>query len=253
MSGAITLAGMAALRGGAGLVTLAVPEACVDVVAAAEPSYMTLPLPCDRDGRIGLSAREIIEDRGEMATCVACGPGFGRSPELTQLASWMYQALTRPMVYDADALNALAERPHGLLENAGPRILTPHPGEFRRLFGGARDRGDQARLAMQKAGEHGVVIVLKGHRTLTTDGVRAAENTTGNPGMATGGSGDVLTGLIAALVCQGLAPFEAAQLGVHLHGLAGDLAVKEMGPTAMIASDLICFLPAAIRQLEPDS
>jgi NAD(P)H-hydrate epimerase len=251
MSGAIALAAMATLRSGAGLVTAAVPDVCLDTVASMEPSYMTVPLPSDNRGRIAFAAKETIAERAETVTCLACGPGFGRSDELSRLASWMYQSLAKPMVFDADALNALAVRPEGLAGKGGPRILTPHPGEFQRLWGGReRRRDEQAGRAVEMAAQHGVVIVLKGHRSLTTDGQLAAWNDTGNPGMATGGSGDVLTGVITGLLCQGMAPLEAAQLGVYVHGLAGDLAAQELGQTALIASDLIRYLPSAFRRLE---
>jgi NAD(P)H-hydrate epimerase len=251
MGGAIALAGMAALRSGAGLVTLALPDVCLDAAAALEPSLMTIPLPSDDAGRIALAARETIADRAETATCLAYGPGFGRSAQLNELASWMYESLSLPLVIDADGLNALAERPGGLSGRGGPRILTPHPGEFRRLCGRRPCVADeQPDRAEEMAAEHGLVIVLKGHRSLITDGKRAARNLSGNPGMATGGAGDVLTGVITALICQGLPPFEAAQLGVYVHGLAGDLAAEELGQTSMIASDLVRFLPPAFRQLE---
>ena len=253
MSGAIALAGIAALRGGAGLVKLAVPDVCLDVVASFEPSYMTAPLPSDNAGRIALSAKEVIAQLSDEATCLACGPGLGRSDELTELVGGLYETATQPIVFDADALNALSSRDRGLLSADGPRILTPHPGEFRRLIG---DEGPEFSIeslrdrAIRMAGEHGVVMVLKGHRTLITDGSRVTYNATGNPGMATGGSGDGLTGLITALVCQGLPPFEAAQLGVHLHGLAGDLAAEKLGQTSMIARDLADHLPEAFRRLD---
>jgi len=249
MSGAAALAGMAALRGGAGLVRLAVPEPCVDTVAGFEPSYMTVPLPADPAGRIALAARARILAAAATARVVAFGPGVGRSPGLTTLAVGLYAHLPQPMVIDADGLNALAVHCESLPVPAAPRILTPHPGEFARLLGVARVAA-QAResAAVELAARWNVVLVLKGHGTLITDGVRRAVNTTGNPGMATGGSGDVLTGLIAALACQGLTPFDAARLGVFLHGLAGDLAADELGQEAMVASDLIRFLPAAFQE-----
>ncbi len=253
MSGAIGLAGIAALRGGAGLVTLAVPDVCLDVVASFEPSYMTTPLPSDDAGRTALAANDVIAQLSAGATCLACGPGLGRSDELTELVGALYENATQPIVFDADALNALSSRSAGLSSPGGPRILTPHPGEFRRLI---RDEASKFSVeslrdqAIQMAGEHGVVVVLKGHRTLVTDGDRVTYNTTGNAGMATGGSGDVLTGLIAALVCQGLSPFEAAQLGVHIHGRAGDLAAEKLGQVSMIASDLADHLPGALRRLD---
>lgn len=249
MSGAAAMAGMAALRGGAGLVRLAVPDVCLDTVAAFEPSYMTVGLPSDRAGRISLNARKKIADALQPATVVACGPGIGRSPGLASLVRWLYTEVSKPMVIDADGLNALAAQPHVLERPAGPRVLTPHPGEFARLVGASRLAPEsRPGMAMELAARCGVVLVLKGHRTLITDGQRQATNTTGNPGMATGGSGDVLTGLITALACQGLCPFDAARLGVYLHGVAGDLAAAQLGQEAMIASDLVRFLPSAFQE-----
>lgn len=253
MSGAIALAGIAALRGGAGLVTLAVPDVCLDVVASFEPSYMTTPLPSDDAGRIALTAKKTIPELSAGATCLACGPGLGRSDELTELVGGLYETATQPIVVDADALNALSSNSEGLPLPGGPRILTPHPGEFCRLLGDEASELSTEFLrdrAIHVAGEHNVIMVLKGHRTLITDGDRVTYNTTGNPGMATGGSGDVLTGLVTALLCQGLPPFEAAQLGVHIHGLAGDLAAEKLGQVSMIASDLADHLSEAYRRLD---
>jgi len=249
MSGAVAMAGMAALRGGAGLVRLAVPEPCLDGVAGFEPSYMTTPLPADRAGRIALAARPKIVSAAERATVVAYGPGMGRSAGLEALGEWLYSHLPRPMVIDADGLNALAIRRNTLGRPAAPRILTPHPGEFARLLGTEpASPADRHAAAVALAARWGVVVVLKGHRTLITDGVRQALNSTGNPGMATGGSGDVLTGVVTALACQGLSPFDAARLGVFLHGLAGDLAARELGQEGLIASDLIRYLPYALLE-----
>ena len=155
---------------------------------------------------------------------------------------------------DADGLNALATHADGLAGRNGPRIITPHPGEFRRLL--KRDRltdRDSVKCAEQIAKRHDLVVVLKGHRTLVTDGTTTTRNATGNPGMATGGSGDVLTGIITALLCQGLAPLAAARLGVHVHGLAGDLAAEELGQVSLIAHDLIRYLPKAFLRLAPSS
>jgi NAD(P)H-hydrate epimerase len=249
MSGAAALAGMAALRGGAGLVRVAVPEPCVDTVAGFQPSYMTVPLPADRAGRIALTARERILSAAKAAAVVAYGPGLGRSPGLNALTGWLYEHVRQPMVIDADGLTALAAHRESPDPATVPRILTPHPGEFARLFGVTRVPAEQREsAAVELAARWGVVVVLKGHHTLITDGVRRAVNSTGNPGMATGGSGDVLTGLVTALACQGLAAFDAARLGVFLHGLAGDLAANELGQESMIATDLIRFLPKAFQE-----
>lgn len=253
MAGAIALAGMACLRSGAGLVKLAVPECVLDTVAGFEPSYLTVPLACDRAGRIKLRGQSRIAEFADVSTCVACGPGLGRSKKLTLLVRSLFQSLPWPMVFDADALNALAETDNGLAGAAAPRILTPHPGEFVRLVntpdGAKSAREEQIVQAQRLAAEYGVIVLLKGHRTIVTDGERTAENTTGNPGMATGGTGDVLTGIITALVCQGLSPFDAAVLGAHVHGLAGDLAAAELGQVSLIASDLLTYLPKAFQSL----
>jgi NAD(P)H-hydrate epimerase len=152
-----------------------------------------------------------------------------------------------PLVLDADALNNLAGDLGPLKRYAGPLVLTPHPGEFARLAGSdvAAVQADRCDRAVRFAAEHGVVLVLKGNRTVVTDGRRVYVNTTGNPGMATGGTGDVLTGLTAALLGQGLETFAAAQLAVYLHGLAGDLARDRLGEVSLIASDLVEYLPRA--------
>jgi ADP-dependent NAD(P)H-hydrate dehydratase len=251
MAGAIGLAGMSCLRSGAGLVKLAVPECILDTVAGFEPSYMTMPLPCDSSGYLFAASYDQLAPLFQEATCVAVGPGLAKSAELSQLVRKLYTALRQPLVIDADALNALASLNGGLTQAAGPRILTPHPGEFSRLakypLGAKVSRVEQIAHAKELARDHQLVIVLKGHHSVITDGSREAINTTGNPGMATGGTGDVLTGVISALMCQGLSPFEAAVLGAHVHGLAGDLAAKELGQVSLVASDVITYLPKAFQ------
>jgi NAD(P)H-hydrate epimerase len=156
------------------------------------------------------------------------------------------------MVLDADGLNAVLQHTERLQRHQGPLILTPHPGEFARLVGGdvSTIQSFRQELAVCFALEYDVVLVLKGRRTIVTNGRRVYHNTTGNPGMATGGTGDVLTGLIAALLGQGLDPFEASQLGVYVHGLAGDLVRDDLGEVSLIATDLISYLPQAFRQVQ---
>lgn len=250
MSGAITLAGLATLRGGAGLVTLAVPRSIQDVVAGYNPSYMTVGLADATNHMVEDAADEVLA-LAEGMTALALGPGLGRSPGSADFVARLYREVRQPMVVDADALFALAERKELLTQAAGPRILTPHPGEFARLTGNKPTSDDDSRtqaaseLAAVSGGPHPTIVVLKGHHTVITDGKRYALNHTGNPGMATGGSGDVLTGVITALLCQHLTPFDAARLGVHLHGRAGDLAARMLGPVSLIASDLIDYLAAA--------
>jgi NAD(P)H-hydrate epimerase len=235
------------------LVTVAVPAGILPIVGGVEPSYLTVPLPEDATGKISTAARATLESALPSQTVIAIGPGLGQSPELAGLVRWLFDAVDRPGVFDADALNLLAAHPAALKsrarKNGGnpPRVLTPHPGEFARLIGSeiATVEKNRESLAAQFALEHKLVLVLKGHRTLITDGRRVALNSTGNSGMATGGCGDVLTGLVAALLAQKMPPFEAAQLGVYLHGLAGDLAAKALSEPALIASDLTHWLGKA--------
>jgi NAD(P)H-hydrate epimerase len=207
---------------------------------------MTVPLPHDDAGRIVPVAMSVLAQHLEKATAIGLGPGLGQSDALTELVGQLYQTVKQPMVVDADALNALSKQPAILPHAAGPRILTPHPGEFARLTGRDKIPLDQREtLARDFAHRNGIVLVLKGHRTVITDGTQLALNATGNPGMATGGTGDVLTGLITSLLCQQLAPYDAARLGCHVHGLAGDLAADELGQISLIASDLVKYLPMA--------
>jgi hydroxyethylthiazole kinase-like uncharacterized protein yjeF len=246
MSGAACLSGLGALRGGAGLVFVAVPNGIVSIVAGSEPSYLTIPLPEDEAGRLHASATETLQDEVTKPDVIAVGPGCGQSQAVTDIVTWLYRDIDKPLVVDADGLNALATL-DAMPAAAGPRILTPHPGEFARLTGTDIKTVQQAReeMAAEFAAAHDCVVLLKGAGTIITDGHRLAVNSTGNSGMATGGSGDVLTGLIAALLAQGLPAFEAAQLAAHLHGLAGDLAAAELSEPGLIASDLPRYLPAA--------
>jgi ADP-dependent NAD(P)H-hydrate dehydratase len=253
MSGAACLSGLGSLRGGAGLVTIAAPAGIVPIIAAVESSYLTLPMPEDATGKISHAARAALESALPAQTTIAVGPGLGQSPALGGLVRWLFESVDRPGVFDADALNLLSAHPAALKSRARstdavpPRVLTPHPGEFARLISSeiATVEKNRESLAAQFAAEHKLILVLKGHRTLITDGARVALNSTGNSGMATGGAGDVLTGLIAALLAQKMAPFDAAQLGVHLHGLAGDLAAKSLSEPGLIASDLPRWLGLA--------
>jgi ADP-dependent NAD(P)H-hydrate dehydratase len=251
MGGAIGMAGMGALRSGAGLVTVATPEPCQAIVAGFEPSYITAALPADEQGRLAKIAHRRIVELAAKCTTIGVGPGMQVTPDVDYLVGRMYFELSQPMVFDADALNALATQPDLFSRHAGPRIVTPHPGEFARLAGIAKlvaaEREDRA---TDFAIRGKIIVVLKGHQTIVTDGHQLYLNETGNPGMATGGCGDVLTGIITALLGQGgFTPFEAAQLGVHVHGLAGDLAAESLGQVSLIASDLLRFLPEAFKRV----
>jgi NAD(P)H-hydrate epimerase len=194
----------------------------------------------------------VLAERAAAVDVMAIGPGLGQSGELVDLVRGLYRELETPLVVDADGLNALSARPESLADHAGQRIMTPHPGEFARLIGTeiGDTESERTDAAGQFATDHRVVLVLKGAGTIVTDGCELFVNSTGNNGMATGGSGDVLTGLIAALVAQKMSPLAAARLGVYVHGLAGDLAAAELTKTGMIASDLLRFLPPAWRVME---
>jgi len=249
MAGAAALCGASALRSGAGLVRVASPAEVQPTVASFEPSYMTYPLPCDADGLIQFQPAEPILKRIiATADVVAVGPGLGQSADIRQLVQFLITETDKPLVIDADGLNALSGRLDLLSRVSRAVILTPHPGEFARLTQVTTDqvqadRAEQAAALARLARD--LVVVLKGSGTVVTDGIRCYVNTTGNPGMATGGSGDVLSGVIAALLAQRIDGFEAAQMGVFVHGLAGDIARDHDGEVGMIAGDIVDALPDA--------
>jgi ADP-dependent NAD(P)H-hydrate dehydratase len=251
MSGAAVLAGNAALRGGAGLVRIATPASVAPIISIANPCYMTAWLPEDSLGRITMDALPLLKEGMDWATVVAVGPGLGQGEAVGRILESIVP-VQLPLVLDADALNSLTPSLPLLSQRVSPAILTPHPGEFSRLTGlTIREiEGNREGHAIAFARKYGVVLVLKGAGTIITDGERIFVNTTGNPGMATGGCGDVLTGLIASLLGQGLAPFKAAQLGAYLHGKAGDIVWEERSYTPLIATDLIDRLPEALAEVE---
>jgi NAD(P)H-hydrate epimerase len=230
-------------------VTVATPDVCQNTVAGFEPSYMTMGLANDGEGRLSKTVHRTLVDAAARSTAVGCGPGLGRSHDLVKLVERLYFELPQPTVFDADGLNALAEQPDILNRAAGPRILTPHPGEFGRLVAkeGSMSEAESRERAIDLAIRCNVIVVLKGHQTFITVGHRSEVNTTGNPGMATGGTGDVLAGVIGALLGQGMNTFEAAIAGVYIHGLAGDMAAERFGPASLIPTDVIDALPQALR------
>ncbi|WDI42818.1 NAD(P)H-hydrate dehydratase [Bremerella sp. P1] len=251
MPGSISLSGQACLKGGAGLVTLAVPDAIINTVANFEPSYMTWALPTDRHGHIPFHAKARLSEKLQPADCLGVGPGLGQSRGLFHLVAYLYETFAKPMIIDADGLNLLSQREDPLAGHAGPRVITPHLGEFQRLVGKPHLSMEDARsMAVELASRQEIVVVLKGPNTLVTDGQRQWHNPTGNPGLATGGTGDVLTGLITALLAQSLVVYDAAVLAVFLHGLAADLAIQETTQAGLTASDLLSFVEEAWRDYE---
>ncbi len=249
MSGAISLTGLASLRSGSGLVRVAVPDLIQALVAATNPCLMTIG--CLADGDVFHGAAEgALAHHAKWSDVVALGPGMGRGEPQKWIVKKLYREIEQPMVVDADGLNTLADAEVDLADHQGQRILTPHPGEFRRLIGSKLTRREELEsAAIELAAKSDVVVVLKGKGTLVTDGKRSFRNKTGNPGMATAGSGDVLTGVITSLVGQGLPAFDACCLGVNVHGVAGDFAAESVGQTSLIATDIVEYLSAAFKKL----
>ncbi|TWT45518.1 ATP-dependent (S)-NAD(P)H-hydrate dehydratase [Phycisphaerae bacterium RAS1] len=259
MSGAAVLCGLGALRGGAGLVRLYTPASVLPIVAAAEPCLMTAPLDEDSDGRIAPGALRQLAARRELdwAHVVAIGPGMGQNAGLAAALIELLAGIQTTRVIDADALNMLAAQPPEAWKplRRSPTILTPHPGEMARLRAGLGLRprkcasdDERAAAAGEFAKPTRSVCVLKGHHTVVSDGRRAFVNSSGNPGMAAGGMGDVLTGLIAALAGQGLDPFSAACLGVHVHGTAADVLADRIGPFGYLAREVAAELPSVLSR-----
>lgn len=250
-SGAAALATEGGLRAGAGLVTLACPVPVQEVLASKLTEAMTVPLPAV-DGALAISALEGVRRAWAGKQAVAIGPGLGQTGGAFAFARQLIRECPLPLVIDADGLNALAEQLDLLGHRPASTILTPHPGEMARLAGCsiAEVEADRLGTAREFARRHQVVLVLKGARTVTAlpDG-RVRINASGNPAMASGGMGDVLTGILGALLAQGLPATEAAPLGVYLHGLAADRLQARFGDAGMLASDLLSEIPAARREL----
>jgi NAD(P)H-hydrate epimerase len=250
-TGAAYLSAMAALKSGAGLVTIATPASCLDVIASLGPEYMTEPCDETSEGTIAFEALERILDFD--ADVIAIGPGLGRHPSTSALVRGVVERAGVPLVIDADALNAFDGDADSLSGRDGiDIIITPHPGEMARLCGISTEDVQAQRLDVARdfAANHRLHVVLKGHRTIVaTPEARAFVNLTGNPGMATGGTGDVLTGMIAGWFGQLLDAEGAARLAVYLHGLAGDLAEADEGEVAMTATDMVARIGDAVLEL----
>ena len=253
-TGAALLTCRAAHRSGVGLVTLALPEPLVDILAPALLETMSLPLPSTVDMVFAADAAEPLLAFASTRDAMAIGPGLSQQESIRLFVAEVLAGYAGPMVLDADALNAIAHTPaDALRENPGPRVITPHPGEMARLAGltTAQVQADRAGIAQAFADEHGCVVCLKGAGTIVAaPGRSPVRNPTGNPGMATGGTGDVLTGIVGGLLAQGMDSFDAAQVGVFVHGLAGDIAEQESTQRGLTAGDIITMLPAAWRTLE---
>jgi hydroxyethylthiazole kinase-like uncharacterized protein yjeF len=247
-TGAAVLAALGALRAGAGLVTLGVPAAAYPVVGPAVIEAMPHPLP-DTDGALAAEAADTVLDMAATADAVACGPGLGTGRGSAAVVRRLLAACPCPLVLDADALNVMAAAPGDLAAARPPLVLTPHPGEMARLLGASTEDVQRHRLQVARAAAERfrAVVVLKGARTIVADpSGEAFVVPTGNPAMAAGGMGDVLTGAVAALVGAGLPPRDAAWAGAYLHGLAGDLAAASRGPAGILAREVADALPGAL-------
>ncbi len=252
MTGAAYLCAEAALRVGAGLVTVGCPASINDILETKLTEAMTFPLPETYSRALDTRALAPILELAEQADVLAVGPGLSRQPETAVLVRRLMARVAKPMVIDADGLNALADAAVILEGEHAPAVLTPHPGEMARLMGVSAKavQAKRAHFAQAAANRCHSVIILKGGCSLVTESDRPLTvNPTGNPGMATGGAGDVLTGMVAGLIAQGLLPFEAAAAGAYLHGLAGDLAARSVGEASLLAGDLLEMLPSAICQV----
>ena len=243
-TGAAYLSAMGALRSGAGLVYLGVPESIYAIEAVKLNEPVVFPLP-DEGGKMSEKAvPEILERLGKM-DAVLMGCGMGMSAGTLAVLEAVLKNAKCPVVLDADGINLVSAHKDLLRGRTAPTVLTPHDGEYLRLAGSLGK--DRMTAAGDLARELGCVVVLKGHRTWITDGASFCRNTTGNPGMAVGGSGDMLAGMIVSLLGQGMGPLEAAECAVWLHGAAGDLCQKELGQYGMLPSDMLEALPRLMK------
>ena len=243
-TGAAALAAMGALRSGAGLVYLGVPESIyiIESVKLTEP--VVFPLP-DEGGKLSANARQEISAILPKMDAVLIGPGLGISDGTFQIVKFILQTAKCPVVLDADGISLISTHKDLLRGRTSATILTPHEGEFQRLMG--TPCHDRTLDAMHAAMDLNVIMVLKGHETVITDGTVCYINSTGNPGMAVGGCGDVLAGMITSLLGQGIAPLQAAACGAWLHGAAGDICAESIGQYGMLPSDMLEVLPRLLK------
>ena len=243
-TGAAYLAAMGTLRAGAGLVFLGVPESIYGIEAVKLNEAIVFPLP-DEDGKLSEKAIPEILERLPKVDAVLIGPGLGQSEGTYRVVEAVLQKAQCPVVLDADGINVVAAHMDILRKRTAPTILTPHTGEFARL-GGDMEAGRQV-AAEKMAEDLGCVMLLKGSGTVITDGSTTYINPTGNPGMAVGGSGDVLAGIITALLGQGISALEAAACGAWVHGAAGDICAEEIGQYGMLPTDMLAVLPRLLK------
>lgn len=243
-TGAAALSAMGAIRSGAGLVYLGVPESIYAIEAVKLTEPIVFPLP-EENGKLSEASLTEILERLPQMDAVLIGPGLGQSAGTLAVTRAVLESCSCPVVVDADGINVLKAHMDIVRERQSPTILTPHPGEFARVGGMAGQ--DRAAAAVQFAQDNHCIVVLKGRGTIITDGERCFRNPTGNPGMAVGGSGDVLAGIIVSLIGQGIEPLKAAACGAWLHGAAGDICAREIGQYGMLPSDMLEVLPRLMK------
>lgn len=249
MTGAGAMASISSLRAGAGVVLWAIPRSLNSVAEAISLEVMSLPIPDTPAGAPSMEAREILVEAARETDCVVIGPGLPVAGDTGELMRLLIPEIYPPLIIDGGAFAAIATDFMIIRKRQSPTIITPHPGEMSRITGKTIPEVQEKRadFASKYAKVSGAIVALKGHNTVVANGTEVYVNETGNPGMSTAGSGDVLSGVIAGLVAQGMAPFDAAKLGVFLHGLAGDIAMQDIGMHGVIASDIMERIPSAYK------
>lgn len=252
MTGAAYLCSQAALLSGSGLVTLAVPKSLNLIMESKLTEVITDPVSETKDGTFSIEAFDRMSESLKQCDTVACGCGLRRHPDIKKIVFKLIESTNIPMVLDGDALNVISENVDILKKKKTSIVLTPHPGEMSRLVNKtiSQIQSDRIAVAKQFAMNYKVIVALKGHETVVVkeDG-QCYINESGNPGMATAGSGDILCGMIASFIGQKIDPFGASKLGVYLHGLSGDIAASKKGQVSLIASDILSHIPDAIRKV----
>ncbi|MFH1797931.1 MAG: NAD(P)H-hydrate dehydratase [Candidatus Omnitrophota bacterium] len=251
MTGAAFLCSQGVLFSGSGLVINGIPKSLNQIMETKLTEVMTLPLPETKNGELSVEAKKEILDFSKKCDAAVIGPGLGRGAEVCKLVKELIKHLEIPLILDADGINALDGKIDFLKKRKGRIVITPHPGEMARLMGKgiSEVQADRTETAKEAAKLSGSIVCLKGHATVVADpDGNVYINKTGNSGMATGGSGDVLTGMIASFIGQGIDDFSSAVTGVYLHGLAGDIAADKKGQFSMTASDILTCLPEAFKK-----
>jgi len=252
LTGAVCLSGISALRSGCGLVTIGIPESLNNIIETKLTEVMSKPFPETNQHTFSLkSVSPVLEFIEEKADGVVIGPGISLNTETGKFVKEIIKRITKPLVIDADAIKLISLEIEILKNLKTKAILTPHPGEMSFLIKKDVHQIQKQRVFFAKnfAKEYGLILVLKGYKTIVTDGKNVYINKTGNPGMATAGTGDVLSGIIGSFLVQGIEPFISAKMAVYIHGLAGDFAKKIKGEISLIASDIIDFLPEVFKKL----